>query len=73
MQGYKTDGYKLKDFASVKNTIIDSVRSDYETELASVLETLDEQNFLSPLELKKFFFICYYKLDPLIRVLVIHF
>lgn len=51
----ETDGYKLKDFASVKNTIIDSVRSGYGTELSGVLETLDEQNFVSPLELKKFF------------------
>ncbi|MFI3214811.1 MAG: HipA domain-containing protein [Eubacteriales bacterium] len=51
----ETDGYKLKDFASVKNTIIDSIRSGYGTELSGVLETLDEQNFVSPLELKKFF------------------
>ncbi len=51
----ETDGYKLKDFASVKNTIIDSERSGYGTELSGVLETLDEQNFVSPLELKKFF------------------
>lgn len=51
----ETDGYKLKDFASLKNTIIDSVRGGYGTELAGILDTLEEQNFVSPIELKKFF------------------
>lgn len=49
------DGYKLKDFASLKNTIIDSVRGGYGTELSDVLQTIDEQYFVSPVELKKFF------------------
>lgn len=51
----ETDGYKLKDFASLKNTIIDSVRGGYGTELSDVLQTIDEQHFVSSLELKKFF------------------
>lgn len=49
------NGYKLKDFASIKNTIIDSVRGGYGTEIIDVLEALDEQNFISPIELKRFF------------------
>lgn len=51
----ETDGYKLKDFASLKNTIIDSVRGGYGTELSDILLTIDEQHFVSPVELKKSF------------------
>lgn len=49
------NGYKLKDFASLKNTIIDSARSGYGTELSDILQTIDEQNFVSPIKLKRFF------------------
>lgn len=49
------NGYKLKDFASLKNTIIDSVRGGYGTELADILQTIEEQSFVSPLLLKEFF------------------
>ena len=51
----ETDGYILKDFASLKNTFIDSVRGGYGTELSDILQTIDEQHFVSPIELKKFF------------------
>ncbi len=51
----ETNGYKLKDFASIKNTIIDSARGGYGTELHDVLETIDEQDFVSQRELKKYF------------------
>ena len=51
----ETNGYKLKDFASIKNTIIDSARGGYGTELHDVLETIDEQDLVSQLELKKNF------------------
>lgn len=51
----EVDGYKLKDFASLKNTIIESVRGGYGTELSDILQTIDEQHFASPLKLKKFF------------------
>ena len=51
----ESDGYKLKDFASLKNTIIDSVRGGYGTELSDILQTIDEQTLVSPIELKKFF------------------
>lgn len=49
------NGYKLKDFGSIKNTIIDSVRGGYGTELPDILQTIEEQYFVSPIELKKFF------------------
>lgn len=52
---FESDGYRLKDFASIKNTIIDSVRGGYGTELYNLLETIDEQNLISPIKLKKFF------------------
>lgn len=51
----EAEGYRLKDFASLKNTIIDSIRGGYGTELKGLLDTIDEQQFVSPLELKKFF------------------
>ena len=51
----ESDGYKLKDFASLKNTIIDSVRGGYGTDLSDILQTIEEQHFVSPLALKKFF------------------
>lgn len=51
----ETDGYILKDFASLKNTIIDSVRGGYGADLPDILQTIDEQHFVSPIELKKFF------------------
>lgn len=49
------DGYRLKDFASLKNTIIDSARGGYGTELSEILLAIDEQQLVSPLALKKFF------------------
>lgn len=51
----EVSGYKLKDFASLKNTIIDSERGGYGTDLFDVLNTLEEQNFVSSIELKNFF------------------
>ncbi len=51
----ETNGYMLKDFASLKNTIIDSVRGGYGTDLTDILQTIDEQHFVSPIELKRFF------------------
>lgn len=51
----ETDGYRLQDFASLKNTIIDSVRGGYGTDLSEIIQTIDEQRFVSPISLKKFF------------------
>ena len=40
---FTTGGFVLQDFASLKNTIIDSVHNGYGTELSDILRTLDEQ------------------------------
>lgn len=48
-------GIILKDFASLKNTIIDSEKNGYGTELSDILTTIDEQNLFPPKELKTYF------------------
>lgn len=45
----------LQDFASLKNTIIDSVHNGYGTELSDILTTIEEQQAMDPHELKKRF------------------
>jgi len=52
---FEIDGFVLKEFAHLKNTIIDSSQSGYGTELADVLETIKEQQLVSPAALEKFF------------------
>ena len=49
------DGFELKAFAQLKNTIIDSEQSGYGTELYDILRTIEEQQIVSPIELKEFF------------------
>lgn len=48
-------GVVLQDFASLKNTIIDSEHNGYGTELDDILQTLDEQMVFDPYSLKKRF------------------
>lgn len=48
-------GVVLQDFASLKNTIIDSEHNGYGTELDDILQTLDEQMVIDPYNLKKRF------------------
>lgn len=48
-------GYELRDFASLKNTIIESSKSGYGTELQEVLSTIQEQQLISPVKLESFF------------------
>ena len=48
-------GVVLQDFASLKNTIIDSEHNGYGTELDDILQTLDEQMVIEPYYLKKRF------------------
>lgn len=48
-------GVVLQDFASLKNTIIDSEHNGYGTELDDILRTLDEQMVFEPCCLKKRF------------------
>jgi len=45
----------LQDFASLKNTLIDSGHSGYGTELSEIIEAIEEQNHVDPVTLKKHF------------------
>lgn len=45
----------IQDFASLKNTLIDSGHSGYGTELSEILEAIEEQSAVDPVELKKRF------------------
>ena len=45
----------LQDFASLKNTIIDSEHNGYGTELSDILSTIDEQRAMNPWILKRHF------------------
>lgn len=45
----------LQDFASLKNTLIDSGHSGYGTELSEIIEAIEEQSFVDPVTLKKHF------------------
>ncbi len=45
----------LQDFASLKNTIIDSEHNGYGTEITDILTTIDEQQAVDSFELKKHF------------------
>lgn len=51
----ETDGFKLKEFATIKNTIINSSRNGYGTELDDILNTIDEQLLIDKEILKKYF------------------
>lgn len=52
---FETDGVILKDFASLKNTIIDSEQNGYGTDLNDILKTIHEQQIISPAKLESFF------------------
>lgn len=45
----------IQDFASLKNTLIDSGHSGYGTELSEILEAIEEQGSVDPSELKRRF------------------
>ncbi len=49
------DGYDLKNFASLKNTIIDSEHNGYGTELQDILDSIDKQQNIDVLSLKERF------------------
>lgn len=51
----ETNGYRLKDFAFLKNTIIDSEQNGYGTELEDVLLTFDSQQIMPPNQIRDFF------------------
>lgn len=48
-------GLVLQDFASLKNTIIDSERNGYGTELDDIMQTINEQTAVNPRILKEHF------------------
>ncbi len=52
---FTTDDTVLQDFASLKNTIIDSEHNGYGTELSDILTAIEEQQIIDPIELKKHF------------------
>ena len=52
---FEKDGFVLQDFASVKNQIIDSNSNGYGTELKDILETIEKQQLMDPIELSNHF------------------
>lgn len=52
---FTANGWVLQDFASLKNTMIDSIHNGYGTELSDILMTLEKQNAMEPEALKKWF------------------
>lgn len=52
---FTSTGIVLQDFASLKNTIIDSEHNGYGTELSDIMCTIEEQTAANPYELKEWF------------------
>lgn len=52
---FTSDGVVLQDFASLKNTIIDSLHNGYGTELSDIVETLEKQVAMDSQTLKGWF------------------
>ena len=52
---FTTDDTVLQDFASLKNTIIDSEHNGYGTELSDIMTAIEEQQIIDPAQLKKHF------------------
>ena len=52
---FTSRGVVLQDFASLKNTIVDSEHNGYGTELDDILETLEKQNAIETTRLKERF------------------
>lgn len=52
---FELDGYVLKDFASIKNQIIDSNSNGYGTELVDIIETIEKQQLIDQVELSNHF------------------
>lgn len=54
---FELNGYKFTDFASLKNTIIDSKNNGYGTELEDILQTFEEQKHyeITPQQFKEHF------------------
>jgi hypothetical protein len=52
---FERDGFVLRDFAQLKNTIIDSEQNGYGTDLQDILKTIQDQQIVPPAELGRFF------------------
>ncbi len=52
---FTSSGVVLQDFASLKNTIIDSAHNGYGTELSDILRAIEEQQAVDPYMLKEWF------------------
>ncbi len=52
---FTSPGIVLQDFASLKNTIIDSEHNGYGTELNDIIGAIEEQNAIEPNKLKEWF------------------
>ncbi len=52
---FTTGGKVLYDFCSIKNTVIDSEHNGSGTELSDVLETIEKQQFVNPVQLLEHF------------------
>ena len=52
---FTVGGFVLQDFASLKNTIIDSAHNGYGTELSDIEKTLQEQTAIDPQKLTEWF------------------
>lgn len=52
---FTSSGVVLQDFASLKNTVIDSEQSGYSTELEDILQTIEEQRAINSHTLKNWF------------------
>jgi hypothetical protein len=52
---FTSPGIVLQDFASLKNTIIDSEHNGYGTELSDIMSAIEEQNAIDVRELKEWF------------------
>ena len=52
---FTSPGVVIQDFASLKNTIIDSEHNGYGTELSDILNAIREQQAMDPVELENWF------------------
>ncbi len=52
---FTSPGVVLQDFASLKNTIIDTEHNGYGTELSDIMQAIEEQNAIDPYVLKECF------------------
>ena len=52
---FTADGKRFFDFCSIKNTILDSESGGNGTELEDILDTIEKQQYIPPIELNRYF------------------